>query len=328
MSDPILYAAFAVIITVLLAIDLLVVQRDTHAVSIKEAAVWSAIWIGVSVLFGLFIPQFHQGDGGNPVAEYFAGYLIEKSLSVDNVFVFVLIFSAFAVPRELQHRVLFYGVLGAIVMRTILIFTGAALIERFHWVLYVFGAFLLYIAWKTWRGRNEESDITDSKIMTRLQRALPATDDYQGEHFFVKENGRRMVTPLLVVLLFIEFSDLIFAVDSIPAVFAITRDPFIVLTSNIFAILGLRSLYFLLAGAADKLRYLQAGLAIILGFVGVKLLTESIPGIWHPSPLQSLAVISVILTVTVVLSLRANRKEAREEQQREREEAEPAEPRQ
>jgi tellurite resistance protein TerC len=308
MSDPILYAIFAAIVTVLLAIDLFVVQRDTHAVSIKEAAIWSAIWIGVAVLFGLFIPQFHQGDGGNPVAEYFAGYLIEKSLSVDNVFVFVLIFSAFSVPRELQHRVLFYGVLGAIVMRTILIFTGAALIERFHWVLYVFGAFLLYLAWKTWRGRNEQHDVTQSAIMRRLLRHVPATDDYRGEHFFFKENGRRLVTPLFVVLLFVEFSDLIFAVDSIPAIFAVTRDPFIVLTSNIFAILGLRSLYFLLAGAADKLRYLQAGLAVILGFVGVKLLTEGIEGIWHPNPLQSLAIILVILTVTIVASLRANRK--------------------
>ena len=320
MSDPVLYSIFAAIVLVLLGIDLFVVQRDTHAVSIREAAIWSAIWIGVSIIFGLTIPQFHEG-GGHAVVLYFTGYVIEKSLSVDNVFVFVVIFSAFSVPREFQHRVLFYGVLGAIVMRTILIFTGAALIERFHWVLYVFGAFLLVVAWRTWRQRHEESHITDSRIMARIRKVLPATKDYHGEHFFVREGGKLLATPLFVVLLFIEFSDLIFAVDSIPAIFAITQDPFIVLTSNIFAILGLRSLYFLLAGAADKLRYLPTGLAVILAFVGLKLLTADIRGIWHPEPLQSLAIIMVILTVTVVASLRANRRQAAEEVEQERAEA-------
>jgi tellurite resistance protein TerC len=323
MTDPVLYGIFAAIIVVLLGIDLFVVQRNTHEVSIKEAAIWSAIWIGVSIAFGLVIPQFHQSGGPDAVVNYFTGYLIEKSLSVDNVFVFVVIFSAFAVPRELQHRVLFYGVVGAIVMRTILIFTGAALIERFHWILYVFGAFLLYVAWKTWRHRHEERDITDSRVMKQVQQVLPTVDDYRGEHFFVRERGKLLATPLFVVLVFIEFSDLIFAVDSIPAIFAVTPDPFIVLTSNIFAILGLRSLYFLLAGAADKLRYLQAGLAVILGFVGLKLLTEGIDGIWHPSAIQSLMIVLVILGVTVGASLRANRKEERKEIEK----AEPAEAR-
>ncbi len=325
LSDPVLYGVFAVIVTVLLAIDLFVVQRDTHAVSIKEAAVWSTIWIGVSILFGLFVPQLHQEGGGQAVANYFSGYVIEKSLSVDNVFVFVLIFSALSVPRELQHRVLFYGVVGAIVMRTILIFVGAALVQRFEWILYVFGAFLLYVAWRTWRERNETTDVTNSRIMKRIRQIIPTTDGYRGERFFVREGGeaagrrgskgKLLATPLFIVLLLIEFSDLIFAVDSIPAIFAITQDPFIVLTSNIFAILGLRSLYFLLAGAADKLRYLNAGLAVILGFVGVKLLTEGIEGIWHPGPLQSLAIIMAILVVTIVASLRANRREKLLEEQ-------------
>ncbi|MGH8930163.1 MAG: TerC family protein [Egibacteraceae bacterium] len=309
MSDPVLYGVFAAIVTVLLAIDLFVVQRDTHAVSIKEAAIWSTIWIGVSILFGLFVPQLHQDGGGQAVVNYFSGYVIEKSLSVDNVFVFVLIFSALSVPRELQHRVLFYGVVGAIVMRTVLIFVGAALVQRFEWILYVFGAFLLYVAWRTWRERNETTDVTNSRIMKRVRQIVPTTAGYRGDRFFVRESGKLLATPLFIVLLLIEFSDLIFAVDSIPAIFAITQDPFIVLTSNIFAILGLRSLYFLLAGAADKLRYLNAGLAVILGFVGVKLLTEGIEGIWHPDPLQSLAIIMVILVITIVASLRANRRE-------------------
>jgi tellurite resistance protein TerC len=309
MSDPLLYTIFAAIVAVLLAIDLFVVQRDTHEVSIKEAAVWSAIWIGVSIAFGFGIARFH--DGGGVVVEYFTGYLIEKSLSVDNVVVFVLIFQALSVPREYQHRVLFYGVLGAIVMRTILILAGAALIARFEWVLYVFGGFLLYLAYKTWRQRSKSTDITKSRLMRQVRTMLPATKDYRKERFFVTEHGRRLVTPLFVVLVLVELSDLIFAVDSIPAIFAITHDPFVVLTSNVFAILGLRSLYFLLADTADKLRYLKHGLAVILGFVGVKLLTENIDGVWHPNPLQSLGIICAILFVVIVLSLRATRSKRR-----------------
>ncbi|MDP8969999.1 MAG: TerC family protein [Actinomycetota bacterium] len=307
MSDALLYGGFAAIVTVLLAVDLFVVQRDTHAVSIKEAGIWSAIWIGVAIVFGLFVPRLHAGaEQATPaVIQYFTGYLIEKSLSVDNVFLFVIIFSSMGVPNHLQHRVLFYGVLGAIVMRTVLILAGAALVGRFEWVLYVFGAFLLYVAWKTWRSRDETEDITESKLMRRVRKVIPTTHDYRGERFFVRENGRLLATPLLVVLILVEFSDLIFATDSIPAIFAITRDPFIVLTSNIFAILGLRSLYFLLAGVSDRLRYLKHGLAVILGFVGVKLLTELVHGIWHPSPLESLGIVSSILAVTVVASLRA-----------------------
>jgi tellurite resistance protein TerC len=306
LSEPVLYLIFAIIVAGLLAIDLFVVQRDPHVVSVKEAAIWSAIWIGIAIVFGFVITYFHEGHG--VVVEYFTGYVIEKSLSVDNVFVFVLIFSALRVPREYQHRVLFYGVLGAIVMRTVLILTGAALVARFEWILYVFGAFLLYVAAKTWRERNKATDLTKSKLMKGIQRVLPTTDGYRKEHFIVREHGKRLVTPLFVVLVLVEISDLIFAVDSIPAIFAITQDPFIVLTSNIFAILGLRSLYFLVAGAADRLRYLNEGLAIILGFVGLKLLTEKIPGIPHPSPLISLGIIGTILLIVIVVSLWVSRK--------------------
>ena len=312
MSDLILYAGFAAIVSVLLGVDLLVVHKDSHAVSIKEAGVWSAIWIGCAVLFGLFITQFHEGVAGeSTTVAYFTGYVIEKSLSVDNVFLFVLIFGALSVPKALQHRVLFYGVLGAIVMRTILIFTGAALIERFDWILYLFGAFLVYTGIQTWLQRYEHPDITNSRMLGRIKRTFPTTEDYRGEHFFVRENGRLLATPMFIVLVLVEFTDLIFAMDSIPAVFAVTRDPFIVLTSNIFAILGLRALYFLLAGIADKLRYLKAGLAVILTYVGVKLIYEhlhedvealhDLPGI---NPLVSLGIIGAILAVAVIASLR------------------------
>jgi tellurite resistance protein TerC len=313
MYEPVLYAIFAAIVVGLLAIDLFVVQRDPHAVSVKEAAIWSAIWIGVAVIFGLVITRFHGGE--RVVVEYFTGYVIEKSLSVDNVFLFVLIFSSLQVPRRYQHRVLFYGVLGAIVMRTVLILTGAALVARFEWILYVFGAFLLYVAGKTWRDRNKSSNLAGSGLMKWVQRLLPTTDDYRGEHFIVKEGARFLVTPLFIVLVLVEFSDLIFAVDSIPAIFAITQDPFIVLTSNIFAILGLRSLYFLVAGAADRLRYLNEGLAVILIFVGLKLLTEKIPGIPHPSPLASLGIIASILFIVIVMSLWVSRKGERDERE-------------
>jgi tellurite resistance protein TerC len=306
IPDPVLYGVFAAVVSALLAVDLLVVHRHAHAVTIKEAAIWTAVWIGVAVVFGLLIPQFHEGSTrGSPVLEYFTGYVIEKSLSVDNVFLFLLIFSALAVPRQLQHRVLFYGVVGAILMRTALIFAGVALIERFEWLLYGFGAFLIYAGIRTFRERSEHPDVSQSPIFQRIQRILPTTADYRGQRFFVRERGRLLATPMFVVLVLVEFTDLIFAMDSIPAIFAITRDPFIVLTSNVFAILGLRALYFLLAGIADRLRYLKTGLAIILTYVGVKLFTENIEGVYHPAPLQSLAVIAAVLAVTVIASLRA-----------------------
>ena len=312
-SDVVLYSGFAVLVSVLLAIDLFVVHRESHSVSLKEAGTWSVIWIGCAIVFGLFIPQLHEGiPGESATVAYFTGYVIEKSLSVDNVFLFVLIFGALSVPREYQHRVLFYGVLGAIVMRTILIFTGAALIERFVWILYLFGAFLIYTGIHTWIQRNTHPDIGESKLLARIRRVVPTTEGYRGDRFVVTENGKRLATPMLIVLILVEFTDLIFAMDSIPAVFAVTRDPFIVLTSNIFAILGLRALYFLLAGVADKLRYLKAGLAVILVYVGVKLiyeqLHEAVPYLHDnfPSinPLASLGIIMGVLTVAIIASIR------------------------
>lgn len=312
VSDPVLYGGFALVVTILLAIDLFVVHKDSHAVSIKEAGIWSAIWIGVSIIFGLFIARLHEGDGGNVTVEFFTGYVIEKSLSVDNVFLFVLIFGALNVPKEHQHRVLFLGVVGAIVMRTILIFAGAALIERFAWILIVFGVFLVYTGIKTWQQRNEHPDITNSRALRQVRRMVPSTDQYHGEKFFIRENGRLLATPMFIVLVLVEFTDLVFAMDSIPAIFAVTQDPFIVLTSNILAILGLRALYFLLAGVADRLRYLKAGLAIIIGYVGFKILFEQVDSIfgvnvepYHPDPLLSLGIVMGVLLVTVVISLRA-----------------------
>ncbi len=303
MSTFMLYGVFAAIVTMLLAIDLFVVQRHTHTVSIREAAIWTSIWVSVSLLFGLFIPRFYVGADHEDMILYYTGYLVEWSLSVDNVMVFLLIFQTFAVPREFQHRVLFYGVLGAIVMRVVVILAGTALVETFEWLLYVFGAFLLYVAWKTWAHRGEHEDVTNIRLMVLIRRAVPTTEDYRGEHFFVREHGRLLATPLFMVLVLVNIIDLIFATDSIPAIFAITRDPFIVITSNIFAIMGLRSLYFLVAGLVDSLHYLKAGLAVILAFVGIKLLTENIHGIWHPSPLASLGIIAAIFAVTVVMSL-------------------------
>ncbi len=306
VTDPLLYAIFAGVVIALLATDLLVVHRDPRTVSVREAAIWTAIWISVATGFGLLLPLFHDGTTrGSPLGEYFTGYVIEKSLSVDNVFLFLLIFSVLAVPRHLQHRVLFYGVVGAIAMRTILIFAGVALVDRFDWLLYVFGAFLVYAGVRTFTQRQTHPDIMRSPVYRRITRILPTTDGYRGDRFFVREGGRLLATPLFVVLLLVEFTDLVFAMDSIPAIFAVTRDPFIVLTSNVFAIMGLRALYFLLAEVADRLRHLKTGLACVLVYVGVKLFTENIDAIPHPSPLQSLAVIGTILAVTVVASLRA-----------------------
>jgi tellurite resistance protein TerC len=310
MSTLMLYGIFSAIVVALLEIDLLIVHRDAHAVSIKEAAAWTCVWISVSVLFGLFMPHFYKDAGGEDMVLYFTAYVVEWSLSVDNVMVFVLIFQTFAVPKDLQHGVLFYGVLGAIVMRVIVILAGVALIQRFSWVLYLFGAFLLYLAWKTWAHRGETEDVTESRLMKAIRRVLPATEDYRGDRFLVREHGRLLATPLLMVLVLINVVDLVFAADSIPAVFGITTDPFIAVTSNIFAILGLRSLYFLIAGLADRLYYLKAGLAIILAFVGLKLLTENIHGLWHPTPLVSLGIISSILAVVVAASLLRDRKTA------------------
>jgi len=306
-----MWAGFFALVLVMLAIDLFMVGGGKqHRVSFKEAATWSGIWIGVSLLFAAAIWWYLDGVAGREVAnakslEFITGYLIEKSLAVDNVFVWLMLFSFFAVPLELQKRVLVFGVLGAIVLRTIMIFAGAWLIAQFHWILYVFGAFLLLTGVKMWWFADEKPDLENNRVVKWLRGHMKITTELQGERFFVfrEEAGRlvRYATPLFLVLVLVEISDLIFAVDSIPAIFAITTDPFIVLTSNVFAILGLRAMYFLLADVADRFSLLKYGLALVLMFIGVKMMLIDL----YKIPVGiSLAVVAVIIGVSVWLSLR------------------------
>jgi tellurite resistance protein TerC len=288
----------------MLVFDLLAVHKTAHVISIKEASIESAIWISIGLAFGIVMFFWH---GGQAAGEYYAGFLIEKSLSIDNVFVWAVIFSFFAVPRAFQFRVLFWGIFGALVLRGIFIFAGVSLIERFEWVLYIFGAFLLYTAVKI--ARHDESHAVDynNNIAMRMVRKLfPTTDRYDGQKLFTVENGKRVATPLFAVLVLIEATDVVFAVDSVPAILAVSREPFIVFASNAFAILGLRSLYFLLGGMQGKFRYLNIGLGVILAFVGIKMLLIGEPFEVHlPTPV-SLGVIFTVLLVAIVASLRAD----------------------
>ena len=295
--DLIAWAAFVATVLVLLALDLLVLHRDAHEVSVREAALSSAFWVALGLGFGgvLWLTR-----GGTVAGEYFAGYLIEKSLSVDNVFVFVLTFSYFAVPAAYQHRVLFWGVLGALVMRAVFIFAGAALLDAFHWVLYLFGAFLVFTGLKMFRHQDLALDPGENRVLRFVQRFVPLTSQYHGQRLLLRQGGRLVATPLFAVLVMVETTDLIFAVDSIPAIFAVTRDPFIVFTSNVFAILGLRALYFLLAGVAHRFVYLKAGLAAVLVFVGTKML---ITDLYHVPITLSLGLIGTVLAVSVAASL-------------------------
>jgi tellurite resistance protein TerC len=305
-----LYAAFLGFVIAMLLVDLKVFHGDEHEPTARESGLWVVIWIGLGVAFGVIV-YFWKGPATS--AEYFAGFLIEKALSVDNMFVFVLIFSYFRVPLAYQHQVLFYGILGAIVFRAIFIALGVALISNFEWIIYVFGAFLIYTAYKIARG-TEEVHPEDNPVLKFAQKRIPTTTKYDGQKLFTMENGRRVATPLFIVLLFIEFTDIIFAIDSIPAIFGITQDPFIILTSNVFAILGLRALYFLLAGFIHRFHLLKYGLAVILGFVGLKMLGTAIEcdgeGLFCANhhltvPIwMSLAIIVATLGVTVFLSLR------------------------
>lgn len=295
----VLSAGFTAFILGALALDLGVFHRRAHVVGAREALGWTVVWVTLAVLFGIAVYVLR---GGQTAVEYFTGYVIEYSLSVDNVFVFVLIFAAFAVPRELQHRVLFWGVVGALVMRLVMIVAGAALIEQYHWVLYLFGMFLVVTGIRMLMARSGHEAHPENNVLVRfVRRHLRVTDGFHGQAFFVRTAAGRAVTPLFLALLVVEVSDLVFAVDSIPAIFAVTTDPFVVFTSNAFAILGLRSLYFLLAEAAARFRYLKVGLALILVFVGTKLL---VAGVLEIPPLVSLAVILSILGVTVGASLR------------------------
>jgi tellurite resistance protein TerC len=303
MSEVAQLLIFNVFVIGLLALDLFVFHRDAHAVSLKEAAGWSAFWIALGLLFGVGVYVVRGPETG---LEYYAGYLIEKALSVDNIFVFVLIFSYFQVPAKYQHRVLFWGILGALVMRGVMIAAGAYLIHQFHWIIYVFGAFLVFTGIRMAIQDEHSIDPGANPLIRLLRRFVPVSNEYHGQRFRVREAPgpglpeRWVATPLLVVLILVETTDLIFAVDSIPAIFAVTDDPMIVYTSNVFAILGLRALYFLLAGVIHKFHYLKLGLSMVLVFVGVKmLLTDT-----YPVPIGlSLSVIAAVLTLSVAASL-------------------------
>jgi len=292
------WAVLVGVIIVLLLLDLLVFHREAHQISTREAALESAAWISTGVAFSLVVWWWF---GGAATGEYFSGYLIEKSLSVDNVFVWALLMAYFKVPQKYQHRVLFWGIFGALIMRAIFIFAGVALIERFHWVLYVFGAFLLFTAGRMLFSDNDQVDPEKSRFLKLVRRFVPSTDKMDGPHLFTKENGKRLATPLFAVLLLVEATDVIFAVDSVPAVLAVSHEQFIVFSSNAFAILGLRALYFLLADLHSKFTYLQHGLAVILAFVGIKMIIAD----WYHIPTAlSLGVIAAILGVSIFLSLR------------------------
>ncbi len=302
-----LWTAFTGIVLVMLAIDLFVVGGGKrHRVSMREAATWSVVWVSVSFLFATGLWWYLDGSAGRELAnektlEFVTGYLIEKSLAVDNVFIWLMLFAFFGIPLELQKRVLVFGVLGAIVMRTAMIFAGAWLIAQFHWILYLFGAFLLFTGIKMWWFANEQPDLANNPLLKWLRGHMKITDGLHGERFFVHRDGIRYATPLFLALVLVEISDLIFAVDSIPAIFAITGDPFIVLTSNIFAILGLRAMYFLLADMAGRFSLLKYGLAAVLVFIGVKMLLIDL----YKIPIGfSLGVVATFIGISVALSLR------------------------
>ena len=297
IGSPLLWSVFSVFVVGMLILDLGVFSRKPHEVHVKEALTWSAVWVALSMVFnGWIYYQFGQ----QKALEFLTGYVIEKALSVDNIFVFVILFASFAVPKIYQHRVLFWGVIGAIVMRAVFIGLGAALISRFHWIMYLFGAILIITGIKLLKEGDADPHPERNPIYKFAKKIIPAVPDYHGKAFLIRQNGRRFATPLLLVLIAIEATDVVFAVDSIPAIFAITTDPFIVYTSNIFAILGLRAMYFLLAGVIDKFHYLKMGLAAVLLFVGTKMVIVH----WYKVPIAlSLGAIAGILALSVIASL-------------------------
>ncbi|MDP9147202.1 MAG: TerC family protein [Acidobacteriota bacterium] len=297
MGTPSRWIIFNIFVLIAVALDLGVFHPRPHKVSVRESALWSGLWIGLSVLFGGAVFWFL---GRQPALEYFTGYLIEKALSIDNLFLFLVIFRAFKVDERVQHRLLAWGVLGALVMRGAMIALGAALIERFAWIMYVFGAFLVYAGIHMLFARTQETHPEQNRIFQFASSHLRVTRGYHGERFFVRSIGRLYATPLFLVLLVVEITDVTLAVDSIPAIFGITHDAFIVYTSNVFAILGLRALYFLLAGALGRLRYLTAGLSFVLVFIGAKMIAEP----WLHVPVNiSLGAVAGILTIAFIASL-------------------------
>lgn len=310
VGTPLLWGGFAVVVAIMLAIDLLLQgRRGSHSMTMKQAAGWSILWVTLSLLFNAAFWWYLVQTQGRAVADpqalaFLTGYLIEKALAVDNVFVWLMLFSYFAVPPALQRRVLVYGVLGAIVLRTIMIFAGSWLISQFDWLLYAFGAFLLFTGVKMALAKEDDSGIGDKPLVRWIRSHLRMTDKIESERFFTRKNGVLFATPLLLVLILVELSDVIFAVDSIPAIFAVTTDPFIVLTSNLFAILGLRAMYFLLAGVAERFSMLKYGLSVILVFIGVKML---IVDFYHIPVAISLGVVGGILAVTLLINAWVNR---------------------
>jgi len=299
-----IWGAFLAFLLAMLALDLLVLNREAHEVSFKEAGIWSAVWVTLGLAFGAILWWW---QGSEIAGQYLAGYLIEKSLSIDNLFVFALVFGYFAVPAKYQHRVLFWGVLGALVFRAIFIAAGATLLDQFHWMIFVFGAFLLFTGVRMARSSGHKMDPSKNPVLRGLRRMIPITDEYEGQRMVLRRAGKLVATPLLAVLVVVETTDIIFAVDSIPAIFAVTDEPFLVFTSNAFAILGLRALYFLLAGMIDRFVYLKLGLAAVLVFVGAKMLLTDLykVPIW-----ASLLVIVALIGGSVLASIRRSRRDA------------------
>ena len=316
VGTPLLWGGFAVVVAIMLAIDLLLQgRRGSHSMTMKQAAGWSILWVTLSLLFNAAFWWYLVQTQGRAVADpqalaFLTGYLIEKALAVDNVFVWLMLFSYFAVPPALQRRVLVYGVLGAIVLRTIMIFAGSWLISQFDWLLYVFGAFLLFTGVKMALAKEDDSGIGDKPLVRWIRSHLRMTDKIESERFFTRKNGVLFATPLLLVLILVELSDVIFAVDSIPAIFAVTTDPFIVLTSNLFAILGLRAMYFLLAGVAERFSMLKYGLSVILVFIGIKML---IVDFFHIPIAISLGIVGGILVVTLLINAWVNHRNDKRE---------------
>jgi tellurite resistance protein TerC len=302
VGNPWLWGGFAVFVVSVLTLDLGVFHRKAHAVSLREAAAWTGVWVSLAAVFGLGVWWWL---GPTKALEFATGYLIEEALSIDNIFVFVVLFSFFKVPAELQHRVLFWGILGAVVMRAIFILAGAALLESFHWLIYIFGGLLVVTGFRLFSHDARDVDPERNPIVRLFRKLVPSVPDYHGQRFMIVKDGRRYATPLMAVLVAVEATDLIFAVDSIPAVFAVTTDPFIVYTSNIFAILGLRALYFLLAGVMDRFVYLKHGLALVLIFVGGKMLLSTV----YKLPIAiSLGVVAGILAVSIFASMWVTRR--------------------
>jgi tellurite resistance protein TerC len=297
VGSPLVWAVFAAVVLLFLAIDLGIFHRKAHSVTMKEAASWTIVWVTLAMLFNGFVFKRFGAEKG---LEFFQGYLLELALSVDNVFVFLVVFSYFRVAQEHRHRVLFWGIIGAVITRGIFIAAGAAVIRQFHWVMYILGAFLVYTAIKILVQRDEELDPSKNPVLRIFRRVVRTSTHYDGAKFVTHEDGRLVATPLLAVLVVVESADVMFAVDSIPAIFGVTTDTFIVLTSNIFAILGLRSLFFLIQGLVQKLRFLKIGVSVILGFIGVKILIEH----WYKIPVAiSLSVLAGVLILTAVISL-------------------------